>query len=92
MKGCWLALLCNLQQRAVDLRLVFNETSIMECTLGPISGPRAEVAYNLLCSFHENMLWFDQFLANATFKCYTSGPLMPKNLLQRIFFLNPLIY
>jgi hypothetical protein len=25
----WLALLCNLQKRVVDLRFVFNETSIM---------------------------------------------------------------
>jgi hypothetical protein len=41
-----MALLCNLQKRAVDLRLVFNENSIMGCTLGPISGLRAEVVYN----------------------------------------------
>jgi hypothetical protein len=29
------------------LRLVFNETQIMGCTLGPISGPRAEVVLQL---------------------------------------------
>jgi hypothetical protein len=38
-----LALLWNLQKRAVDLRLVFNENLIMGCILDPISGPRAGV-------------------------------------------------
>jgi hypothetical protein len=33
-------------QLALYLRLVFNKTSIMGCTLGPISGPRAEVVCN----------------------------------------------
>jgi hypothetical protein len=33
-------------EKAVDLRLVFNATSNMGCTLGPISDPRAEVVYN----------------------------------------------
>jgi hypothetical protein len=28
--------LCNVQKKAVDLRLVFNKTSIMGCTLDPI--------------------------------------------------------
>jgi hypothetical protein len=47
MRRSRLALLCNLRKRAVDLRLVFNETQIMGCTLGPISGPRAEVVLQL---------------------------------------------
>jgi hypothetical protein len=34
-------------ERAIDLRLVFNETYIMGCTLGPISRPHAEVALQL---------------------------------------------
>jgi hypothetical protein len=38
--------ICNLQKRAVDLRLVFNETSIMECILGSISSPSVDVVYN----------------------------------------------
>jgi hypothetical protein len=31
------------EKSGVDLRLVFNETSIMGYTLGPISGPREKV-------------------------------------------------
>jgi hypothetical protein len=42
MRERWLALLCNLQKTAVDLRLVFSETLIMGCILGPISGPRVD--------------------------------------------------
>jgi hypothetical protein len=45
------------EKRAVDLRLVLNETSIMS-TLGPISGPRAKVAYNFIIKkinqWHDN--------------------------------------
>jgi hypothetical protein len=45
-----LGILSNLQKRTVDLRLVFNETSIMRCTCGPISGPRAVAVYNFTLS------------------------------------------
>jgi hypothetical protein len=43
MRGCLLALLYNLQKRVVDLRLVFDKTSIMGCRF---SGLRAKVNYN----------------------------------------------
>jgi hypothetical protein len=50
--------LCNLQKRAVDLRLMFN----LECTLGLISGPRVEVVYNFTHSSIHNSTRSAQFI------------------------------
>jgi hypothetical protein len=84
MRRCLLVFLCNLQKKALDLRLVFNETSFMGCTLGPIRDPRAEdhkVPEVLIFSAYsvEFVTCFEGTL------CKLTHDILPNNLKYRVF-------